>query len=272
MNINFDESKIVKIVLDADKDSFICLDLENGEVTGMKIISKKEPRVFLEGASVLDREAERKLDRELIDKSYGIAQKIRQLRGDSGTASSVGKEIKEAIKKAQDEDKTKLDEAKYKAEKMVRKADESKKIIDALESDDFKKHPITFKPDGKTSAIMEELKEEAEKDFKMAWNEKNEPTDETTKDILEKNKEIVTYGGKRDKEIEFQDGVTEKEQQILDIVSETPIDKLAESEAFLKKIGEYKNLMKSKMTKFEASKKVKDKLNYGEFKPLSELK
>ena len=30
--------------------------------------------------------------------------------------------------------------------------------------------------------------------------------------------------------------------------------------------------MKSKMTKFEASKKVKDKLNYGEFKPLSELK
>jgi hypothetical protein len=94
MNINFDESKIVKIVLDADKDSFICLDLENGEVTGMKIISKKEPRTFLEGASVLDREqVDRKLDRELIDKSYGIAQKIRQLRGDSGTANSVGREI-----------------------------------------------------------------------------------------------------------------------------------------------------------------------------------
>jgi hypothetical protein len=238
----------------------------------MKIISKKEPRVFLEGASVLDREAERKLDRELIDKSYGIAQKIRQLRGDSGTANSVGREIKEAIKEAQDKDKTRLDEIRCEANKMVINADESKKIIDTLESDDFKKHPITFKPDGKTSAIMEELKAEAEKDFKMAWNEKNEPTNETTKDILENNKEIVTYGGKRDKEIEFQDGVTEKEQQILDIVSETPIDKLAESEAFLKKIGEYKNLMKSKMTKFEASKKVKDKLNYGKFKPLSELK
>jgi hypothetical protein len=110
---------------------------------------------------------------------------------------------------------------------------------------------------------MEELKEEAEKDFKMAWNEKNEPTDETTKDILEKNKEIVTYGGKRDKEIEFQDGVTEKEQQILDIVSETPIDKLANSESFLKKIGEYKNLMKSKGTQFDASKKFKDRLNNG---------
>ena len=272
MNINFDESKIVKIVLDADKDSFICLDLENGEVTGMKIISKKEPKVFLEGASVLDREAERKLDRELIDKSYGIAQKIRQLRGDSGTANSVGREIKEAIKEAQDKDKTRLDEIRYETNKMVINADESKKIMETLESDDFKKHPITFKSDGKTSTIMEELKEEAEKDFKVAWTEKNTPTDETVNDILEKNKEIVTYGGKRDKEIEFQDGVTEKEQQILDIVSETPIDKLAESEAFLKKIGEYKNLMKSKMTKFEASKKVKDKLNYGKFKPLSELK
>jgi hypothetical protein len=75
-----------------------------------------------------------------------------------------------------------------------------------------------------------------------------------------------------DKEIEFQDGVTEKEQQILDIISETPIDKLADSENFLKKIGEYKNLMKSKGTKFEASKKVKDMLNYERIRPITELK
>ena len=52
----------------------------------------------------------------------------------------------------------------------------------------------------------------------------------------------------------FQEGVTEKEQQILDIVSETPVDKLGENEELLKKIGEYKNLMKSKITKAEAAK------------------
>ena len=263
MNINFDESKIVKIVLDGDKDSFVCLDLENGEVTGMKIISKKDPRTYLEGASVLDRKAEREINRELIDKSYGIAQKIRELRGDSGTANSVAREIKNDIMDAQDKDKTRLDEIRYEANKMVINADESKKIMETLESDEFKKNPITFKPDGKTSTIMEELKEEAEEDFKKYWGEKTEPSNESANDILNKNEEIIAYGGKRDKEIEFQDGVTEKEQQILDIVSETPIDKLADSEAFLKKIGEYKNLMKSKMTKFEASKKVKEKLGNG---------
>ena len=120
--------------------------------------------------------------------------------------------------------------------------------------------------------LMEELKEEAEKDFEEAWKDKKEPVNETVGDILKTNQEIVTYGGKRDKDIEFQDGVTEKEQQILDIVSETPIDKLADSENFLKKIGEYKNLMKSKGTKFEASKKVKDMLNYGRIRPITELK
>ena len=267
MNINFDESKIVKIILEGDNDNYVSLSLKDGEVTGMEIISKKDPKAYIEGASVLDKPDKKKqaeIDRELIDKSYGIAQKIKEIRSGngSGSANSVGEEIKESITTAQKEYEKKLKEAKKKMEAIVIKP-ESKKIMDVLESEDFKSNPVTFKEDGNTMNLMEELKEEAEKDFEEAWKDKTEPSDETVDDILKNNQEIVTYGGKRDKEIEFQDGVTEKEQQILDIVSSTPIDKLAESENFLKKIGEYKNLMKSKGTKFEASKKVKDKLNYG---------
>ena len=267
MNINFDESKIVKIIIDADKNNYISLSLKDGEVTGMEIISKKDPKPYVEGASVLDRIDNKKqaeIDRDLIDKSYGIAKQIKEYRSGrgSGSANSVGEEIKESVATAQKDYEKKLEEAKKKMEAIVIKP-ESKKIMDVLESEEFKSNPVTFKEDGATMNLMEELKEEAEKDFEDTWKEKTEPANETVEDILKTNQEIVTYGGKRDKEIEFQDGVTEKEQQILDIVSETPIDKLAVSENFLKKIGEYKNLMKSKGTKFEASKKVKDMLNYG---------
>ena len=267
MNINFDESKIVKIIIDADKDNYISLSLKDGEDTGMEIISKKDPKAYIEGASVLDkldRKKQAEIDRELIDKSYGIAQKIKEIRSGngSGSANSVGEEIKESIATAQKEYEKKLEEAKKKMEAIVIKP-EAKKIMDVLDSEDFKSNPVTFKEDGATMNLMEELKEEAEKDFEEAWKDKTEPSNETAYDILRNNQEIVTYGGKRDKDIEFQDGVTEKEQQILDIVSETPIDKLANSESFLKKIGEYKNLMKSKGTKFDASKKFKDRLNNG---------
>jgi hypothetical protein len=273
MNINFDESKIVKIIIDADKDNYISLSLKNGEVTDTEVISKKEPKTYIEGASVLDRKKQAEIDRELIDKSYGIAQKIKEIRScnGSGSANSVGEEIKESIATAQKEYEKKLEEAKKKMEDIVIKP-EAKKIMDVLESEEFKSNPVTFKEDGNTMNLMEELKEEAEKDFEEAWKDKKEPVNETIGDILKNNQEIVTYGGKRDKDIEFQDGVTEKEQQILDIISETPIDKLADSENFLKKIGEYKNLMKSKGTKFEASKKVKDTLNYGRIRPITELK
>lgn len=268
MNINFDESKIVKIIIDADKNNYISLSLKDGEVTDTEVISKKEPKAYIEGASVLDkldRKKQAEIDRELIDKSYGIAQKIKEIRSGngSGSANSVGEEIKESIATAQKEYEKKLEEAKKNMEVIVIKP-ESKKIMDILESEEFKSNPVAFKEDGNTMNLMEELKEEAEKDFEEAWKDKKESANETIGDILKNNQEIVTYGGKRDKEIEFQDGVTEKEQQILDIVSNTPIDKLAESENFLKKIGEYKNLMKSKGTKFEASKKVKNMLNYGE--------
>lgn len=277
MNINFDESKIVKIILEGDKDNYVSLSLKDGEVTGMEIISKKDPKAYIEGASVLDkldRKKQAEIDRELIDKSYGIAQKIKEIRSGngSGSANSVGEEIKESITTAQKEYEKKLEEAKKKMEAIVIKP-EAKKIMDVLDSEDFKSNPVTFKEDSATMNLMEELKEEAEKDFEEAWKDKKEPVNETVDDILKNNQEIVTYGGKRDKEIEFQDGVTEKEQQILDIVSETPIDKLAVSENFLKKIGEYKNLMKSKGIKFDASNKVKDKLNYGRvIRPISELK
>ena len=276
MNINFDESKIVKIIVDADKNNYISLSLKDGEVTGMEIISKKEPIAYVEGASVLDkigRKKQAEIDRELIDKSYGIAKQIKEYRNGrgSGSANSVGEEIKESIATAQKEYEKKLEEANKKMEAIVIKP-EAKKIMDVLESEEFKSNPVTFKEDGNTMNLMEELKEEAEKDFEEAWKDKKEPVNETVGDILKANQEIVTYGGKRDKDIEFQDGVTEKEQQILDIVSETPIDKLADSENFLKKIGEYKNLMKSKGTKFEASKKVKEMLNYGRIRPITELK
>jgi hypothetical protein len=268
-----------KIIIDADKDNYISLSLKDGEVTDTEVISKKEPKAYIKGASVLDkldRKKQTEIDRELIDKSYGIAQKIKEIRSGngSGSANSVGEEIKESIATAQKEYEKKLEEAKKKMEAIVIKP-EAKKIMDALESEEFKSNPVTFKENGATMNLMEELKEEAEKDFEDTWKENTEPANETVEDILKANQEIVTYGGKRDKEIEFQDGVTEKEQQILDIVSETPIDQLAESEAFLKKIGEYKNLMKSKMTKFEASKKVKDKLNQAidsiKSSPLEEL-
>lgn len=276
MNINFDESKIVKIIVDADKNNYISLSLKDGEVTGMEIISKKEPIAYVEGASVLDkidRKKQAEIDRELIDKSYGIAKQIKEYRSGrgSGSANSVGEEIKESIATAQKEYEKKLEEAKKKMEAIVIKP-EAKKIMDVLESEEFKSNPVTFKEDSSTMNLMEELKEDAEKDFEEAWKDKKEPVNETVGDILKTNQEIVTYGGKRNKDIEFQDGVTEKEQQILDIVSETPIDKLADSENFLKKIGEYKNLMKSKGTKFEASKKVKEMLNYGRIRPITELK
>ena len=233
MNINFDESKIVKIIVDADKDNYISLSLKDGEVTGMEIISKKDPKPYVEGASVLDRIDRKKqaeIDRDLIDKSYGIAKQIKEYRSGrgSGSANSVGEEIKESIATAQKDYEKKLEEAKKKMEAIVIKP-ESKKIMDVLESEEFKSNPVTFKEDGATMNLMEELKEEAEKDFEDTWKENTEPANETVEDILKANQEIVTYGGKRDKDIEFQDGVTEKEQQILDIVSETPIDKLANS-------------------------------------------
>jgi hypothetical protein len=136
----------------------------------------------------------------------------------------------------------------------MKNANESKEIINTLESEEFKKEPIVFNPTGKTMALMEELKEEAEKDFEETWTGS---VDNAVKD------EVSSYGGANDEKKEFQEDVTEKEQQILDIVSTTPIDKLNNSEEFLKKIGEYKNLMKSKMTKFEASKRLKGKLKDG---------
>jgi hypothetical protein len=267
MNISFDESKIVKIILEGDKDNYVSLSLKDGEVTDMEIISKKDPKPYVEGASVLDRIDNKKqaeIDRELIDKSHDIAQKIKAIRSGrgSGSANSVGEEIKESIVEAQKEYEKKLEDTKKKMEAIVIKP-ESKKIMDVLESEEFKSNPVTFKEDGNTMNLMEELKEEAEKDFEETWKDKAAPANETVGDILRNNQEIISYGGKRDKEIEFQDGVTEKEQQILDIVSETPIDKLANSESFLKKIGEYKNLMKSKGTQFDASKKFKDRLNNG---------
>ena len=270
MNINFDESKIVKIILDGDKDNYVSLSLKDGEVTGMKIISKKDPKAYIDGASVLDKLDNKKqaeIDRELIDKSHDIALKIKAIRSGRGTGSvnSVGEEIKEKIMEAQKEffDAQDVYEKKVKdAEKKII-SPESKKIIETLESEKFKSKPVVFKEDGSTMNLMEELKEEAEKDFEQAWKDKTEPVEETVDDIVKKNQEIVTYGGKRNKDIEFQDGVTEKEQQILDIVSETPIDKLTENESFLKKIGEYKNLMKSKGIKFESSRRNKNALDYG---------
>lgn len=263
MNFNIDESKIVKIVIDGDKDNFIGFDIKDGKITETTIIPKKAPKVYTPGASVLDKE----IDRDLINKSHEIAAKIAQLRGDSNKEKSISDEIMDAINEAKKNEKKAFEHINTKEDDLVKKwADNGKKIIDTLESDNFKKSGVSFADNGRTATMMEELKEEAERDFKETWNNSCKESCESDPDwkIVGK-KESKECGGfltikeykpndEKVKTPSFQEGVTEKEQQILDIVSETPIDKLAENEELLKKIGEYKNLMKSKMTKFEAAK------------------